>query len=786
MTTPDAAPVGCAHCGLTARAGDLYCCYGCEIAAQIAKEGAEEHGKTKASLLVSLLLSMTVMMLSLFLFSEDVYDIQEGAELAWLASGYRWASAALSTPVVILLGVPIARRALSMLRKGRLSMDLLVAAGAFAAYGISMYSLFAGRRGVYFDSATSALLLSTLGRYLEAIGRARASSLLGPSLRRSNEPVLVAGEGGFAPKAPSLVMPGDRMKIDIEEVLPVDARLLSGPIEVNLGVLTGESVPVVKQAGDELPAGAVIVAGPVECEAVRPLRDSTLERLGDLARKLSSRPTSLQRWADRFAAALTPIVVVVAFGTLGYHAYRASSQEGVIAALAVVLAACPCTYGVATPLVFWLTLRKALAHGVLVRSAAVLEELSNVKAVAFDKTGTLTDRALSVTGVEIEGEATREEVMGLLAALEAGTKHPVGQAILQYAEEGSSGVERGDGAGGPDGAGAGTAVAPESAGLNARRVLPGKGVRAVDGQGRELLLGSAAWLAACGVEDTDSKHNGGRVRVVLSRGGRVLARVSVGEVLRPEANEAVRALAAQGIGSFMLTGDGSSGAATAAAALGIPAHAGLSALDKVRRLELAGGGVAMVGDGLNDAPALAGTRPSFAVHGGTDLARGMAQVSLLTPDLRLVPWTIALAKRAFSIARSNLVMSTVYNLIFLGLAAAGALRPVWAGVSMATASLLMLASASRVRLFPGPFEDGEEPLAPQRERASRSGPETVEPESWEPAGAEDARDFGVAEVAIPRAPRLPVFSRYPVTAAARAGGVAPPAPRMAVSEGEGL
>ncbi len=701
--------VGCAHCGLAARAGDLYCCYGCEIAAQIAKEGAEEHGKTKASLLVSLLLSMTVMMLSLFLFSEDVYDIKEGAELAWLASAYRWASAVLSTPVVLLLGVPIARRALQTLRKGRLSMDLLVAAGAFAAYGISVYAIFAGRRGVYFDSATSALLLSTLGRYLEAVGRSRASSLLGPSLRRSNEPVLVAGANGFEPKAPSLVMPGDRLKIDTEEILPVDARLLVGPAEVNLGVLTGESVPVVKQAGDELPAGAIIVAGPVECEAVRPLRDSTLERLGELAKRLSSRPTSLQRWADRFATALTPVVVVVAFGTLGYHAYRASAQEGVIAALAVVLAACPCTYGVATPLVFWLALRKALANGVLVRSAAVLEELSKVKAVAFDKTGTLTDRALSVAGVELAGGATREEVSLLLAALEAGTKHPVGQAIARHAEE--------------------AGAVSNAILLDGKQVLPGKGVRAVDSRGRELLLGSAAWLAASGVQDTVSVDGGNRVRVVLAREGRVLARVSVGEVLRPEAKEAVATLASQGIGSFMLTGDGSSGAAEAAAALGIEAHAGLSAEDKVHRLQVAGGGgvlaagdqIAMVGDGLNDAPALAGTRPSFAVHGGTDLARGMAQVSLLTPDLRLVPWTIQLSKRAFSIARSNLILSTGYNLLFLVLAATGTLRPVWAGISMATASLLMLASASRVRTFESPFEGAEEqePVEPSLSGSDR-------------------------------------------------------------------
>lgn len=684
---------GCAHCGLAARPGDVYCCYGCELAAQIAREGAEEHGKTRAALLVSLLLSMTVMMLSLFLFSEDVYGVEAGAELGWLATGYRWASGVLSTPVLLLLGGPIARRALGMLRKGRFSMDVLVAAGAFAAYGISVYSLIVGRRGVYFDSATSALLLSTLGRYLEATGRAKASSLLGPSLRRGSEPVLVAGEDGvFTARAPSQVAPGDRLRIGTEEVLPVDARLLAGPAEVNLGVLTGESVPVVKQAGDELPAGAIVVGDAIECEALRPLRDSTLERLGELARRLSSRPTSLQRWADRFAAVLTPVVAVVAFGTLAVHAHRASAEEGVVAALAVVLAACPCTYGVATPLVFWLALRKALAHGVLVRNAAVLEELCHVRATAFDKTGTLTERELAIARVDVAEGVPEGEVAALVAALEEGTKHPVGQALARWAE--------------------GAGARPPA--VTGRRMLAGKGALAVDADGREVRVGSPVWLSESGIvaqlnTGGASSLAGARARVAVARGDRVIATIEVGESLRPEAKEAVEALAGLGISSFMLTGDGSRGAAEAAAALGIEAHAGLSAEDKVRALEGKGGGVAMVGDGLNDAPALAGTRPSFAVHGGTDLARGMAQVSLLTPDLRLVPWTIALARRAFSIARSNLIWSTVYNLVFLSLAATGALRPVWAGVSMATSSLLMLASASRVRVFEGP--PGSEPVS---------------------------------------------------------------------------
>jgi Cu+-exporting ATPase len=311
----------------------------------------------------------------------------------------------------------------------------------------------------------------------------------------------------------------------------------------------------------------------------------------------------------------------------------------------------------------------------------VLEALSRVRAVAFDKTGTLTGGGLSVLRVDTPGGAAPAEVLGLLLALEEGTKHPVGQAITEHARL----------------AGASPAL------LKTRVFKTGSGVEGTDAEGRGLLCGSPSWLASCGVPEALAEDTG--ARVVLARDGRVLARVAVGEVVRPEAKAALDALRDLGLGAFMLTGDGSKGAAETAASLGLAAYTGLSAQDKVRALERSGGAVAMVGDGLNDAPALAGTRPSFAVHGGTDLARGMAQVALLCPDLRLVPWTIALARRACSIARTNLIASTAYNLVFLSLAAAGALRPVWAGLSMATSSLLVLASASRVGAFRGPGDE---------------------------------------------------------------------------------
>lgn len=654
-----------------------YCCYGCELAAQIAGEGEQRRSELYGLITFCLLLSMIVMMLSLFLFAEDVYQPAPDAGLVWMRQAYRVASALLSTPVVLLLGAPLFRRSL---RARGLSMDLLVVAGAAAAYGLSIHNMIRGRQGVYFDSATSALVLTTLGRYLEASARARASRIIAPSLQLVGAGVLAAGaDGVFEKTPPAAILAGTRLRIDVEQTVPVDVRAAPacGEVEVTLGVLTGAAAPVTVSAGDEIPAGAVVIAGPLHCTALRSARDSTLERLAELAKSLKERPSRLQRLADAFAGALVPLVTLLAAFTFARIAARGSLEHAVVTSLAVVLAACPCTYGVATPLVLWLALRKALAHGVCVRNASALEELSAVRAVAFDKTGTLTDPRLAVLAADLTGVEREGEVASLVAALEAGSRHPVAQALVAWAGESDA--------------------APAS--LTDRRTVLGSGVTGRDAAGRALQLGALRWLEEAGVT---AARPGAAARVALSRDGVLLARFAIGEALRPEAREAVAALREQGVEASILTGDTAEGTHAIAAALGLRADAALSPMDKVEHLAARGRSIAMVGDGLNDAPALAGTGPSFAMDGGAGLARGMAQVTLLRPDLRLVPWTLALARRTTGIGYQNLVASTVYNLVFLGLAATGALRPVWAGLSMLTSSLLTVASSLRVSSFSGP------------------------------------------------------------------------------------
>ncbi len=642
----------CAHCGLPAAAGDRYCCYGCEIAAEIAAEARHEHARTFNALTVGLLLTMAVMMLSLFLYAEDVYGAGAEAGLMWMRTFYRWASGALATPVMILCGLPVVRRALRRARHLQLSMSALIAAGAFAAYALSIVSLLRGGSRVYFDSAATALVLATLGRYLEATARTRASGIAQRGLDGTLEPVEAEDAEGrpLGRVAPAQLAPGMRVFVAPEQVVPVDL-VVEHPVEVDAAVLSGESAPRRVPAGGAVPAGAVPISETLVGRAVTDARSSTLAKLAMLAKSLRDRPSPLLAIADRFARVLTPAVWILSAATFAWWAHRSGVEAGVVNALSVVLVACPCTYAIAAPLVHWLAMRRALAEGVLVRSAEALEELAEVEVVAFDKTGTLTSDALIARESWRAERASAEEIRALVAGLERGTRHPIGRALHTFAGSSTPAV------------------------LTGRRFVPGRGVEAEDERGRRLSLGRSP-----------------RGEVVLARDGVELAGFALEESIRPEARAAVEGLALAGIRSVMLTGDGAARASRVAFELGIEHRSSLTAEEKVAAIRSLPGRVAMVGDGINDAPALAGAT-GIAMNAGTGLSRGLARVNLLHDDLTLIPRAIALGRRARTLVVRLLVGSTAYNVLFLGLAVTGALRPVWAGVSMLVSSLVALGTA---------------------------------------------------------------------------------------------
>jgi P-type E1-E2 ATPase len=645
--------LSCAHCGLPSR-GERYCCYGCELAHRLLRDDEGERRRMAATLSLSLVLAMIVMMLSLFLYAEDVYGAASEPMFRWLRRAYAIIAGVLATPVVVLLGVPLGRRAVAALRGGRLSMDLLIVTGAAAAWVISWAAVLSGGASVYFDSATAALLLSTFGRYLEANARRRAGKLVGHLLEPVAAPVLAGAPGApLALTAPAAIDAGMRVLIAPGAAVPVDLRAESAA-EVELAVLTGEAAPVAVAAGDEVPAGAVVLSAPLMGVALRSARDSTLERLAEAARTLRDERGALARLADRLAAALTPLVALVALAALAYWGTEMSPGRGVEVALAVLLTACPCTYGAITPLIGWLTLKQALAHGVCIRHAGVLDALARVRTVAFDKTGTLTEPCASAR-VALACDARL--AASLTAALEREVPHPFARPLAEWAR---------------------ALAAPADV---TERHIGALGVSARDGGGEVVRLGAPAWVAGLGVAVPAAwrEHS-----AVLARGSVALGAFAIEERTRPEARAAVAELAADGLRVAVLSGDRAARVDALARALGVAEREGdLSAADKVAALARLPA-AAIVGDGHNDAPA------------ASSLERGVADVVLLRADLRLVPFTLVLARRALALGWRTLAAATAYNLIFVSMAALGLLRPVWAGVSMLAASLIALVAALRM------------------------------------------------------------------------------------------
>jgi Cu2+-exporting ATPase len=646
----------CAQCGLAVAQNALYCCFGCELCHRIRAEARDDHAALLGRLSFTIVLAMIVMMLALFLYAEDVFDASGDTEMAWLRSTYRWASLVLATPVMALAGGPLARAAMAQLRVKRVSMDALIVVGALAAYVLSVDAVLRGRHALYFDSAAAAVVLATFGRWLEATARTKASRALGPLLEVARGVVRQRTHTDTTvPVAPQSIEPGMQIELDAGQIVPVDLALAQERAEFDLAVLTGESRPTVLTQGQTVPAGAVPLTPLVQGTALRASRDSALERLANLARAFSENRSPTLAWADRFASTLTPVVALIAAITVVGWTNRQSFESGVVAGLAVVLAACPCSYAIASPLVHWLMLRTAFQRGVLIRGTDALEELARIHTVAFDKTGTLTRSDPSVIGERIEASIDRDEVMAIVRSIEAGNTHPAARALLEHAGEGAR------------------------VGLENRVFVVGRGVDATDERGRKLSISSS----------TDGA-------LVLARDGKVVATFEIDETIRPEAREALEALRRDGMRVLLLSGDAESRVRRVAGALELEASARLAPEDKVRRIEALDGRVAMVGDGVNDAPALASRKASFTLGESTQLAKGLAQVTLLEPDLRLVPWTLALARRGARLVKLLLISSTLYNVVFVGLAAQGALKPVWAGVSMMLSSLLAVGVAVSV------------------------------------------------------------------------------------------
>jgi Cu+-exporting ATPase len=609
----------------------------------------------------------------------------------WALPG--WAQWLLATPVQFWLGARFYRAGFAALRARSGNMDQLVALGTSAAYGLSVYHLLApaGHHAapLYFESSAVVVTLILLGKWLEARARRQASDAIRAlqALRPATSRVLRDGVETEVPIAEVAV--GDDVIVLPGERIPVDGQVLDGRSHSDESLLSGESLPVPKAPGDRVTGGAVNGEGRLRIRTVAVGAESALARIVRLVEDAQAKKAPIQRIVDRVSAVFVPTVIVIALITLlGWGIARGDWTQALLNAVAVLVIACPCALGLATPAAVMAGTGVAARAGILVKDVEALETTCQLRTVAFDKTGTLTVRKPTLMRLHaLDGDDAA--LLALAAGLQQGSEHPLAKAVLDAARE--RGIKAAD-------------VADIAA-------VAGRGVQGRRGHAR-LALGHARWMGELGIDLSpaqalaDEASSAGQTQSWLAEYvdgcWRLLGLLAFGDAPRPQSAQAVAALHALGIRPLMLSGDNRAAARAVAGQVGLAnddVRAELLPDDKVRAIrELAEQGpVGMVGDGLNDAPALAAATVGFAMGSGTDVAMHAAGVTLMRPDPRLVADAIDISRRTVRKIHQNLFWAFIYNVVGIPLAALGLLDPMLAGAAMALSSVSVVTNALLLR-----------------------------------------------------------------------------------------
>jgi Cu+-exporting ATPase len=611
----------------------------------------------------------------------------------------------LTTPVVLWCGWPFFQRAWTSLRAGRLNMFSLIALGVGAAYLHSVVvtlgpRLFAaafasiglpqaGMADVYFETAAALTVLVLVGQVLELRARRRTSQAIRRLLDLAPKTARLVLPDGREEDVPlELVQPGDRLRVRPGEKVPADGAVLEGQSSVDESFLSGEPVPVEKGPGATVSAGTINGNGSLLVRADRVGGDTILAQVVRLVAEAQRSRAPVQRLVDRVSAVFVPVVVLVSLATLAGWLWLGTGPhlwtEALRHAVAVLVIACPCALGLATPMAILVGTGRGAEIGILVRNAEALERLAQADTLVLDKTGTLTEGRPRVTGVTALGDVPADELLRLAAGLERGSEHPLASAVVQSAAERGLSVPSADGF----------------------EVVPGQGVRGTV-EARAILLGNPAFLQSAGVsgavpvERLDELRWDGQTVLLVAVDGRLAGYLAVADPIRPTTPEALRQLQAEGLRLVMLTGDHRSTAEAVARRLGLTeVLAEVAPTEKaaaVRGLQAEGRRVAMAGDGINDAPALAAADVGIAMGSGADIAIESAGITLLRPDLRALVRARRLSRATRRTVWQNLFLAFVYNVLCVPAAALGWIGPVWAGAAMSLSSLSVVGNSLRLR-----------------------------------------------------------------------------------------
>lgn len=594
----------------------------------------------------------------------------------WMLPG--WAQLLLALPVQVVAGARFYRGAWASLRGGTANMDVLVALGTSAAFALSLYEMTTGGE-LYFESAAVIITLVMLGKYMER--RAKRSTTEAIEALMALQPAVarVERDGGVVEVPAEAVGRGEIVLVRPGERVPVDGRVVEGASSLDESLLTGESLPVPKAAGDPVTGGAINGEGLLRIEATAVGEESALARIIAMVEGAQSKKAPIQKVVDRVSAVFVPVVVGVALLTLGaWLALGHPVEQALLAAVAVLVIACPCALGLATPTALMVGTGAAARAGILIKDAEALERAHAVDTVVFDKTGTLTEGHPRLrTLVALVGE--EDAMLRMAASAQQGSEHPLARALLEAAEERS------------------LSLPP----VSEFRAVAGRGIEARVGE-TLVRVGSPSWMATLGhavashADAITALQDVGTV-MLIEVDGALRGWAGVADPPRPSAAAAIARLRDMGVHTVMLTGDNRRTAAAVAAQLGIEdVRAEVLPGEKAAEVEAlreAGRVVAMVGDGVNDAPALATADVGFAMSSGTDVAMHTAGVTLMRPEPLLVADAISVSRTTTRKIHQNLFWAFVYNTVGLPLAALGLLAPVIAGGAMAMSSVSVVGNA---------------------------------------------------------------------------------------------
>ncbi|MFH8449062.1 heavy metal translocating P-type ATPase [Streptomyces fungicidicus] len=622
---------------------------------------------------------------------------------------WQWLSLTLAAPVVTYAAWPFHRAAFTNARHGAATMDTLISVGTSAAFLWSLWALFLGTAGtpgmthpfeltiargdgagnIYLEAAAGVTAFILAGRYFEARAKRKAGAALRALLELGAKDVTVLTPDGGEKTVPvAELRTGDRFLVRPGEKIATDGTVVEGSSAVDASMLTGESVPVEVAAGDPVTGATVNVGGRLVVEATRVGADTQLARMAQLVEDAQNGKAAAQRLADRISAVFVPVVIALALGTLGFWLGNGAGLTAAFtAAVAVLIIACPCALGLATPTALMVGTGRGAQLGILIKGPEVLESTRRVDTVVLDKTGTVTTGRMTLLAVHTSDGTDETEVLRLAGALEHSSEHPIARAVADGAREK-----------------AGPLPTPEDFAN-----VPGLGVQGVV-EGHAVLVGREGLLREWALElpedltrARERAEAAGHTAVLAAWDGEARAVLEIADAVKETSPEAVRRLRALGLRPVLLTGDNEAVARSVAREVGIEEVIAevlpQDKVDVVKRLQAEGRSVAMVGDGVNDAAALAQADLGLAMGTGTDAAIEAGDLTLVRGDLRAAADAIRLARRTLGTIRSNLFWAFAYNVAALPLAAAGLLNPMIAGAAMAFSSVFVVGNSLRLRTF---------------------------------------------------------------------------------------